>query len=272
MEKSIRSKNKTFKNLFIIILIFLFILLLLFYLFRKMNFKRILFPIYKIEDRTSSVDKAKKKYNNEKVVGWIKVQGTNIDYPIIEYSDTMMETFKSDGYVWVNVSPKNQDNFLTILGHNIRNVSSQPLVGDKTMNQFEQLMSFIYYDFSKENKYIQYTLNGKNRLYQIFSVSLIDKDDVDSSITSYTNKDLKKYIEESQKNSYFDFDIDIDVSDSDKIISLVTCTRFNGRSDLQFRVDAKLVKKNKGYDYDITENSNYKEIKEILKGVDDDYA
>lgn len=270
MEKSIRSKNKVFRKLLLIILIVFSILLILSYLFKKMNLKRILFPIYKVEDRTSNVNKAKKKYNNEKVVGWIKVQGTNIDYPIIEYSDTMMETFKSNGYVWVNVSPKNDENFLTILGHNIRNVSTQPLVGDDTMNQFEQLMSFIYYDFAKENKYIQYTLNGKNSLYQIFSISLIDKDDVDSSITSYTKKDLKKYIEESQKSSYFDFNVDI--LDSDKIISLVTCTRFNGRSDMQFRVNAKLIEKNKGYDYDVTENSNYKEIKEILKGVDDDYA
>ncbi len=266
MGKGIRSKM--IKNLLIMILISLFILLILFYLFRKMNLRRVLFPIYKIEERTSSVTKAKKKYSNEKVVGWIRVQGTNIDYPIIEYSDTMMETFKSDGYVWVNVSPKDDENFLTILGHNVRNVSSQPLVGDERMNQFEQLMSFIYYDFSKENKYVQYTLNGKNDLYQIFSVSLIDKDDVDTSITSYTKKDLKKYIEKSQKSSYFEFDVD--VSESDKIISLITCTRFNGRSDMQLRVDAKLIEKNKGYDYDVTEKSNYKEIKEILKGVDDD--
>ena len=270
MKKSIRSKRKIVKKILIIVLIFILVIFALFYLFKKLDLSRIIFPIYKIENRVENIESAKKKYKNEDIVGWIKVQGTNIDYPIIKYSDTMMETFKSDGYVWVNVTPKSSDNFLTILGHNIRNVSSQPLVGDSSMNQFEQLMSFIYYDFNKENKYVQYTINGKNYLYQIFSVTLIDSDDVDSSITSYKEKDLKKYADDSIKNSYFDFDVD--VLDNDKIISLITCTRFNGRSDMQLKVDAKLIEKNKGYDYEVAENSNYKDIKEILKGVDDDYA
>lgn len=270
MKKNIRSRKKTVVKLLIIVLIFLIAILALLYLFKKLDLCRKFFPIYKVEDRVKNIESAKKKYKNEDIVGWIRVQGTNIDYPIIKYSDTMMETFKSDGYVWVNIEPKSDDNFLTILGHNIRNVSSQPLIGDSDMNQFEQLMSFIYYDFNKENKYVQYTFNGKNYLYQIFSVTFIDSDDLESSITSYNKKDLKRYIDNSIEDSYFDFDVD--VLDSDRLISLITCTRFNGRSDMQLKIDAKLIEKNKGYDYSVVENSNYKDIKEILKGVDDDYA
>ena len=43
----------------------------------------------------------------------------------------------------------------------MKNVSSQPLIGDKNQGRFEQLMAYIYYDFVKENKYIQYTINNK---------------------------------------------------------------------------------------------------------------
>ena len=42
-------------------------------------------PIYSVESRAKKVEVAIKKHP-DKIVGWIRVQGTNIDYPIVSNS------------------------------------------------------------------------------------------------------------------------------------------------------------------------------------------
>lgn len=265
MKKSIRKKNKTNKKKLIIIPLILLAILALIYLVTRLDLKSYFVPIYKMSDRTENVKKAKAKYKNEtEVVGWIKVQGTNIDYPIIYMEEGSYKEVDFD-YAWINDNPKSLTNKPTIFGHNIRNVSSSPIIGDNTMRKFEQLMSYIYYDFNKENKYIQYTINGKNYLYQIFSVSLVSNFDIDYEYISYTKDEMKEYITKSLKESFFKYDIEVD--ENDKIITLVTCTRFDGKQLNDLKIDAKLIEKEeKGYNYKVSEKKNYKDIKKILKG------
>lgn len=240
-------------------------------LFRKFDLGEYTFPIYKMENRNKEIEKAKKKYKDENIVGWIRVQGTDIDYPIITKSESMDASFVDNlEYSWVNVEPKKVTNYLMVLGHNIRNVSSNPVIGSKDMKQFEQLMSYIYYDFNEDNKYIQFTIDGKEYLYQIFAVALVNSEELDYDVNSYSKSKLKKYIQNAKEESYFDYDVEVD--ENDKIISLVTCTRFEGRLDRDFKIDAKLINSRKGYNYKVSKKDNYKEIEEVLKGVDDDYA
>ncbi len=256
MIESIRNK----KNLYII-LIFLLVILALCYLFRVLDVKKYLIPIYKVEDRTSQIKKAEEKYKDEDVVGWIRVQGTNIDYPIVRNYQDMEIRERGFDHVWVNSNIKPLPN--------VRNVSKHPIIGDKNMNRFEQLMSFIYYDFNQDNKYIQVSIGKKNYLYQIFSVAIVPDYKINYRTTSYTKKQKRELIEESMKDSYFKYDIE--VSENDKIISLVTCTRFNGFTSDDFKIDAKLVEnEKKGYNYSVSESKNYKNIKKILEGDGDD--
>ena len=250
------------KKKIIFFLLLLFILIVCMYIFRN-NIKDIFIPIYKVEDRINNIKKESKKTNGE-VQGWIKVQGTNIDYPIVLEKDT--EEDASYSYSWINYSlDLKNDNYTPIFGHNIRNVSSQPLINDDSLYRFEQLMSFIYYDFAKENKYVQVTYNNKNYLYQIFSVSLIDENDVIYYSKNYSSKEFKKYIKKSLDRSYFKYNVKVD--ENDKIISLNTCTRFDNGNYRHFIVEAKLVKnKNVGYNYSIKKKKNYEKIEKVLKG------
>lgn len=266
MKKSIRSKNKKI----IFITLFFLLILILFCIFKIFDLKKCFIPIYKIEDRTNNVQKIKKKYNDEYVIGWLRVQGTNIDYPIIEnYSNEEEQKPRDFDYLWSNNRVEDLTDYLAIFGHNIRNVSKHPIVGDKNMNKFEQLMGYMYYDFNQDNKYIQYTVGGKNYLYQIFSVAIVPSYKIDYDITSYTKKEKSKKIKESIENSYFKYDID--VSNQDKIISLVTCTRFYGTRSDNFKIDAKLVEnEKKGYNYGVSESKKYKPVKKILEGDGED--
>lgn len=264
MKNGIRGKNR--KTTYII-LFFILTILIIYCLIKVFDLKKYFIPIYQIEDRTSNVQKAMKKYKDEYVIGWLRVQGTNIDYPIIENYGNVNE--KDFDYLWTSNHVENLTDYLAIFGHNIRNVSRKPIIGDQNMTRFEQLMSYIYYDFNQDNKYIQYTVGGKDYLYQIFSVTIVPSYQIDKDTTSYTKKEKINKIKESIENSYFKYDID--VSDKDKIISLVTCTRFNGIASYNFKIDAKLVENQKrGYNYGVSETENYKSIKKILEGDGED--
>ncbi len=239
----------------IILLLFLIILVIsLLYIFRK-NISNKLFPIYKVRNRTEAVEKFKKKHPKERVGGWLKVQGTNIDYPIVindkAYSYTTVN--RDYDYVWVNNKINNKYNYIPIYGHNIRNVSKSPIIGDKDMNKFEQLMAYYYFEFNKDNKYFQVTMNNKNYLYQIFSVGFVSNNDSIYESKKFNNKEFTDYVNNSVNESLYKYNVRI--NKDDHIISLITCTRINGTKEFNFKVDGKLVKnKNVGYNYSINKD------------------
>ncbi|MDD6223949.1 MAG: hypothetical protein PUB18_03005, partial [bacterium] len=120
-------------------------------------------PYYKIDSRIENIEEEGKAFFA--TVGWIKVQGTNIDYPVIR--ETTEDYFSGLDYLWQPNNSYDTENRMTIYGHNIQNVSSRPLIADPTHTRFEQLMSFVNEKFAKKNLYIQYTKDGKDDLYKI---------------------------------------------------------------------------------------------------------
>ena len=177
-------------------------------------------------------------------------------------------------YLWNEINSEKLYNKVNIMGHNILNLSSHPDVDLKQFSRFDDLMSFVYYDFIKDNKYIQYTVDGKDYIYQIFSVNFDYQENLDLyTYGNYSKKNMKKYIDKVRKNSIYDFNVK--VSDSDNIISLITCTRMYGADDQkEFIVNAKMVKNDKKlYNYKVSKNNNYKKIEKMLKGdVEDEKA
>ena len=259
-KKTVTHKNKkkyTKRLMCVIICSVLLIFTLVFLLYRLVQ------PFYKVESRVDDVKK-KDKELEEEVIGWVKVQGTHIDYPII-YS-TGQEVDGDYGYSWSGQKSSNLTSRKVLLGHNILNLSSTPRTTNEMFSGFEETLSFLYPDFVEKNKYIQYTVNGEDYLYKIFAVSFVETDSGDI-YTNYMDKnDLKKYIKRVKKESYFDFDVDVD--DNDGIITLATCTRFFGAvSGYSFRIDGRLVRNGEIVsNYDFKVKKNYNKIKEILKG------
>jgi len=168
-------------------------------------------------------------------VGWIQVQGTNIDFvvlnsAIVRYADT----FNNFQYAWKENDSElyNRD---IISGHNLINVSSEPIRDMSKLSRFEALMLFTYDDFAKDNLYIKFTTNDGNRLYKIYAVGFYD--DI------LMNSDNNKYVNEVKKNSLYKYDVD--VNEDDRLLSLVTCTRYYGRYEkTNFVIDAREVREN----------------------------
>lgn len=203
-----------------------------------------------------------------KTIGWLRVQGTNIDTPIITYiKEDVNEVASKENYLWNVIDDEKLYNKVNILGHNILNLSEKPDIGRKDFSRFDDLMAFIYYDFVKENKYIQYTVGGHDYIYKIYAVNFENGYNLSLNTEGNVSKEfLHKFIEKQKKKSLYNFNVKVD--DNDKIISLVTCTRFNGtEDDREFVVNARLVHKNeKLTNYKVTKTKRYKKVEEKLRG------
>ena len=258
------KKEKTKRKKIIIILLILVGLFILI----KVNSGE----YYKIEDRTKNVKKEKEKdLDMITTIGWVRVQGTNIDAPIIYYSpefDYIEDTTGKDNFAFDNAKDEKLYNKVNILGHNILNLSRHPRINDEKFTRFDGLMAFVYYDFVKKNKYIQYTVDNKNYLYKIYSVRLYNSyDNVETDVKkTYTEKEISKYINKVKKDSLYKFRLD--VNKKDNLISLITCSRFFGKEfQAAFVVDARMVRKGEPIkNYSVKTTDNYKKIKKIMKG------
>lgn len=255
MSKNIFYKNKKIVYFILLLIILIGLIILLINYFS---------PYYEVEDRTDKV-KNYKGLSEENALGWLRVQGTNIDYPVVYYYDTDV-TDPTYDLAWSFSNDYKLTKKVTIFSHNVLNVSSNPLIANENHRRFEQLLSFIYPSFLKNNKYIQYTVGGKNYLYEIYAVSFQKENQVEYENANISNIDAKKYIEKEIENSYFKFDTD--VKETDDLITLVTCTRFFGSTtEYSFVVDARRVRDDeKIKNYGITEKKSYNRIKKIMEG------
>lgn len=261
MKKRSRLLINRKKKLFLLIGILSFFCLLAAIVFIMV------YNYYPIETRIEKITEyAKKDSKDYETIGWLRVQGTNIDYPVI-YAPKYDFNGKTDNFVWNEVKSDKLLNQVSISGHNIMNLSSNPLVANKNHRRFEQLMSFVYLDFVKENKYIQYTVNKTDYIYKIFAVTFTERDKIPKfTREDLSNKEMKKLIKQSLEDSIFKFDIDVD--ENDKILSLITCTRMFGYyNDIEFKVDARLIRKNElKLNYGVEKSDNYQEIEDIMEG------
>ena len=269
-RKKVRKKEFIRRNVILLVLLVILIICLFLVLLVRM----FVHPkdYYTVESRVSNISMiSNQNTDNYETVGWLRVQGTNLDMPILSgIDDNANFPVEMERYVW---NMNNDDKFynkMNIMGHNIFNLSSHPKITSDNFNRFEELMAFVYYDFAKENKYIQLTINGKDYLYKIFSVVFLDAVDVDMFPTgNYSKESMQYQIDLFQKNTLFDYDVDVNADD--QLISLITCTRFfSNQKYIDFAVNGRLVRENeKINDYSVKKTQNYDQIEKILKGDDD---
>lgn len=240
------------KRLIVLCFVFVFISFGLFLIFNRKDSS----PVYSLESRLTSINNT--SVLDSDTIGWLRVQGTNIDTPIVTLTESVSDSVDGD-FLWLSSYYSFDENRKVIYGHNIRNISNEPEIGNSEYIRFEDLMSFVYYGFAKDNLYIQYSDSDGESLYKIYAVSF--------NYTyleygqSYEKSKVSDYIEDAKKASIYDYDVDVD--EDDDVISLITCTRYFGVSGpTQFRVDARKVRDNeKIVKYSVETNSNYEKIK-----------
>ena len=180
---------------------------------------------------------------NSDVVGWIKLPGTKIDYPVVQGKD-------NDYYLNRNIREEESrtasifmdyrnsvdalDKNTIIYGHNMDN--------DTMFSKLDNYVDDkVRYDFFFDSGIITFSTKYEEMEWQVFSAYVINVDDFDYLQTDFdSNLDFIKYTRKIKDLSIVKSNIEVDVDDT--ILTLSTCNHWflNSRTV----VHAKLIKKN----------------------------
>lgn len=270
-RKKVLSEKLKRYNWFLLILLSILIIGMVAVLVMKLFYND---GYYRAVNRKSNIKKSQTLDNKDyETIGWIRVQGTNIDYPLYGVVQDTFEYPVTESYLWSLNMDKDYHNVMITYGHNIMNLGPKPALKDETFTRMEELMSYVYYDFAKKNKYLQLSMNDKDYIYKIFAVNFMYVADLNEYPEGdFSQEDRDGYVKRLLEESIYDYDIDIDSDDN--ILSVVTCTRFfDDGKNYDFIVSGRLVRPGEKIDnYKVSRNKNYTEIDEIMKGAMNDEA
>ena len=179
---------------------------------------------------------------NEEVVGWIKVNNTNIEYPVVQAKDndyylhhSLDKSSNSAGWVFADFRNRldGTDRNVIVYGHN-----------RKDMSMFGSLQYALDSEWcdNEENRKIVFITKDAKYMYEIFSVYTI-RDENYYITTDFVDENTKfsDFIDKIKSRSYYDFGID--VNDSDKILTLSTCNVSNHKTVVHAKkIEEKLQK------------------------------
>ncbi|WP_193708275.1 class B sortase [Alkalibaculum sporogenes] len=175
---------------------------------------------------------------NSDVVGWVKINDTKIDYPVLK-------TDNNDYYLYHNIKNeqtragsifmdfrnegKGLDRNTIIYGHHMK---------DKSM--FSGLVAYKQKSYYEEHPFIEFDTLYKEIQWEIFS-AYITPIDFDYIQTDFSNdKEFEMFLKDIQSRSLYDTTAHL--SKNDKILTLSTCTyEFE---NARFTIHAKMVESN----------------------------
>jgi len=176
---------------------------------------------------------------NKDVYAWIRIPGTNIDYPILQNADEADDYYLNrtmDGQTGLPGSIYTEkynttgftDPVTVIYGHTLH---------DGTM--FSELKKYKDKEFFDENRDIYIQLPGGRKKYQIFAAVAFDDRYLMNNYAFTYDEDFNKYISELKACMEGNVDESVDVKFGDKIITLSTC--IDEYPDQRWLVNAVLV-------------------------------
>ncbi len=180
-----------------------------------------------------------KKINSD-VVGWIKVNGTNINYPFVQSKDnkyylthSFNKSYNNAGWVFLDYRNNNINNRNTIIYAHGRT--------DKTM--FGTLRKVLNNGWinNTNNYVIKISTEKENSLWQIFSIYHIPTTNDYLQTEFKDEREYQRFLNILKNRSNHNFNTSI--TPNDTILTLSTC--YNDSEKMV--VHAKLIKKQKKY-------------------------
>ena len=171
------------------------------------------------------VDFNKLKQMNSDTVAWFKVNGTNIEYPVVKYTDNSYymthnfeKSYNSAGWAFMDYINKldGQDKNVIIYGHNRRDGS-----------MFSSLKNVFTDDWqnNEDNFIIPFITENEKTEYRVFSIYKIEEEDYYITKDFKSDEDYEKFIKTIKSRSVKDFGVD--VTKDDTILTLSTCANDN---------------------------------------------
>lgn len=175
-----------------------------------------------IEKYTVNFSELKSK--NPDTVAWLKVNGTNIEYPVVKAKDNdyyLNHSFDKsyNGAGWTFADYRNKfdgaDKNIIVYGHNRK---------DRSM--FGSLKNVLNKEWheNEENRKILFFTEEEESIYEVFSIYKI-KDESYYIQTNFSSNSYLKFLQTIKKRSIYKFDVEL--NENDQILTLSTCDSNN---------------------------------------------
>ncbi len=183
-------------------------------------------------DMQLKVAELKEQYPN--LVGWIRIEGTNIDYPVMQWTDNQHYlTYSYNGkksklgsiYLHKDADVNKPSSNFIIYGHNIT-----------TGVMFNELLDYKKQSFYNDHKIIEFTTINKDAKYEIVSVFISKVYNKNDNVFKYYNfinasneAEYNDYISNVKRLSLYNTGVNAEYGD--QLITLTTCeySQKNGR-------------------------------------------
>lgn len=172
---------------------------------------------------------------NSDTKAWLKVNNTNINYPIVQSSDNdfylnhdFNKDSNSNGWIFIDYRNNidNMDQNTIIYGHNV--------IGSSMFSTLRYVLQESWYN-NPDNLDIIFNTPSKQLKARIFSVYVIDNTN-DYLYINFSDEDYVNFINMIKGRSIHDFGVEYGIND--KMITLSTC---NNTGDKRLVVHAKIM-------------------------------
>lgn len=190
-----------------------------------------------VKEERISVDFNSLKAKNQDVVAWLRVNNTEIDFPVVKGKDNnyylthnLNKEYNKAGWIFMDYRNKLDGNDLNtiIYGHNMKN----NLMFGTLMNALDKQ----WYE-NEENKYIVLITEELNAKYEIFSIYEIEEEEYSIKTDFRNEEEYLQFLKTMKDRSIENFNVEL--SKEDKVLTLSTCTYDRNH---RLVVHAKLIK------------------------------
>ncbi len=187
-----------------------------------------------------NVDIMELKKQNDDTIGWLNVNNTNINYPVVHTTDndfylnhSFDKSYNDAG--WIFLDYRNNKDFTDrnniIYGHSRL---------DKTMlGSLSKTLKRDWYS-NKDNHIIRLSLENENTLWQIFSVYVIKTESYYITTEFDSDDEYIDFLNVIKNRSLYDFNVNL--GKDDRILTLSTCYSETERTVVHARVIKKSSK------------------------------
>ena len=171
------------------------------------------------------IDFNKLKDQNNETVAWIKVNNTNIEYPVVKGTNNSFylnhsfdKSNNSAGWIFADYRNKfdNTDKNIVIYGHNMKENSM--------FGSLKNILNSDWYDNEENTNITLYTENEKC-IYKVFSIYKKESEDYYIKTEFSDDNNFEQFVNTIKKRSIKEFNTD--VSKDDNILTLSTCANNN---------------------------------------------
>lgn len=172
---------------------------------------------------------------NEDIVGWLTIDNTHIDYPVLQAED-------NDYYLHLNVDEKWSfaGSIFMDFRNNVKEDDQNTIIYGHNMNDdsmFSDLKKYEDEEYFRAAPTIHFNSIYEDQAWEIFSVYRTTTDNPYLKTSFASETDFAAYIADAKARSLYE--IDVEVAPSEWILTLSTCT--NDDDEERFVVHAKLI-------------------------------